>query len=231
MTEVYPGSRSEELRGCYGLYVVTALALILANGVELQPPLPELGRRIADILEGEEEFVLGDGRIVKRYSGLFRLAETLKVAAAVSLLEGSRLIEMHIDAGENSEQYLRVISGEGEETLVRIIIRRPRLERLQEIGGRVIYLSRFLREALEVDPDMLNIKREELGGQRLSGCTVVTGWYINNMNGAGPLYLFKGPKSEIVKSAEELRGVCVYPCYPLADTLFEPEYSLIRIME
>ena len=206
---VYLGPGEGALLGCPGLGILEALTTISANGVELQPPLPELGERIARILRNEEKAVLRDGKAVKTYRRFYSFSKVVEVAAAISFLEDCRLIEIRAGAKREQGPDLRVVSALGREILVEVTVKLPSPRRLQEATRKPMPLSEFLERVIEIDLRRLSDKLEKQRRQiQSSDCTVIAGWHSSI--GLGLLSAIQGFTPQTVRRVEELRGICIY---------------------
>ena len=206
---VYLGPGKGALLGCPGLDILEALTIISANGVGLQPPLPELGKRIARILRNEEKAVLQDGRVVKTYRLFYSFSKVVEVAAAISFLEDCRLIEIRAGAKREQGPDLRVVSASGSEALVEVTVKLPSPRRLQEATRKPMPLSEFLERVIEIDLGRLSDKLEKQRRQiQSSTCIVIAGWHSGI--GLGLLSAIQGSTSQTVRRVEELQGVCIH---------------------
>ena len=221
---VYLGPRKGVLLGCPGLDILEALAAILANGVGVQPFLPELGRRIARILRNEEGAVLQDGRVVKTYRRFYSFSAVVKVAAAISFLEGCRLIEIRAGAKKERGPDLRVAPASGREVLVEVTVKLPSPRRLQEATSRPMPLTEFLEKVIEIDLGRLSDKLEKQRRQiQSSDCIIVAGWHSSI--GLSILSAIQGSIPQTVRRVEELQGVYIHSSWISR----EPEHVILCV--
>ena len=190
--------------GYPGLEIVSNLAKIVAKrGVELTPPLLELGKRINRILRSERTITAHNGGVVKSYDNLYSLSAVISVAAAIAQLEDCKAIEVRAGAKRERGPDLVVTSVSGHEKFVEVTARRPSNERLENLNSPM-YMERFLEEAINIDLERAVDKAKEQRSQiEQADCIVVYAWHM------APALAFSVYKSEI-KSVEELKGLCIY---------------------
>ncbi len=220
---VYLGPGKGVLHDCPGLDILEALTVISVNGVELQPLLPELGKRIARILRGEEKAVLRDGRVMKTYRRFYSFSKVVEIAATISFLGDCRLAEIRAGAKKEHGPDLRVVSASGRETLVEITVKLPSPRRLQEAARRPMPLNEFLEKIIEIDLGRLRDKLEKQRRQiQYSDCIVIAGWH----SGIGlGLLAIQGSTPQTVRRVEELQGVCIHSSWISR----ESEHVILRV--